>query len=306
MKNYFKPLMVALIAIFGSSALHAQSIDYRFDFANMDCNKNEICYNVQAQAETSDVVLEAFNMRMYIDDAQLSFTEFRSPAANYALETGGMVSTGIAGSGNAVFGFEGEFVYLTENFKKLEGNAAAIQQAPNWTNLFQACFNVNETLDKKEGFSPSLIWDHNANGKGFARGSDGIESLAVNKNGTSFNVVEDVVSFSSNGKVNNGSKTVFIQCDGNKIERLGDAVLVYPNPTSDLAKVQFETADNMEVQVELLDINGRTLKSIVQKQIFEAGMQEAEVTVDGLQPGLYMIKITKEDEVISKSFEVIR
>ncbi len=306
MKNYFNALALALIAIFGTSALHAQSINYRFDFANMDCNKNEICYNVQAQAETSDVVLDAFNMRMFIDDAQLSFLEFRSPAANYALETGGMVSTGVSGSGEAVFGFKGEFVYLTENFKKLEGNAAAIQQAPNWSNLFQACFNVNETLDKKEGFSPSLVWDHKANGKGFARGSDGIESLAVNMNGTSFNVVEDVVSFSSNGKVDNGAKAVFIQCDGNKIERLGDAVLVYPNPTSDLAKVQFETSDKMEVQIELLDVNGRTLKSIVQKQIFEAGMQEAEVTVDGLQSGLYMIKITKKNEVISKSFEVIR
>ena len=298
--------MVVLITTFGLSALNAQTINYRFDFSNMDCNKNEICYNVQAQAESSDVVLEAFNMRMFIDDAQLSFLEFKAPAANYTLETGGMVSTGVSGSGNTVFGFEGDFVYLTENFQKLEGNAAALQQAPNWSNLFQACFNVNEALDIEKGFSPSLIWDHKANGKGFAKGSDGIESLVVNTNGTSFNIEEDVVSFSSNGKVNNGANTIFIQCEGNKIERLGDAVLLYPNPTSDRAKVQFETLNNMEVQVELMDVNGRTINTIVKNQIFNAGMQEAEVEVNGLQSGVYMIKITKADKVITKSFEVIK
>lgn len=188
-----KLLLIPFLCLFGNEIM-AQNITFRFSSPIID-QCTELCYNVEAQTDAAGLLLDEFNMRMYIDDCQLVFDEFRNPANNYLLESGGETQTGIPGSGAIVFGFDGDFVYIIDNLKRSGQNATEIAIAPAWTYLFQCCFTSSfecQGVNTHPGFfintptgeaCPSLVLDQDTDGSGFGIASDGIEALAVNPDG---------------------------------------------------------------------------------------------------------------------------
>jgi len=134
-------------------------------------------------------------MRMFIDDCQLTFEEFRNPANFYFLETGGTAITGSAGAGASEFGFEGEFVYAYDNFKRLGNTTTEIDIAPNWTYLFEVCFTASFSCQGTDidfgtfvntgsvDICPSVLFDQDSDGSGFANGSAGIQASYLGPNG---------------------------------------------------------------------------------------------------------------------------
>jgi len=178
-----------------TSQIFSQTVNYRFVYAGADCATNELCFDVEAQGDEAGLELDEFNMRMFVDDAQLTFIDFRNPNRLYFLETSGNTQTGINGSGS-FFGFTGNFVYITDNYKRIGANGLVLETGANWSYLFQACFSSVDDLAGMNMMCPSLVWDHDTDGSGFASGSDGIESLLVNPaGGPSLSVEEAVVFF---------------------------------------------------------------------------------------------------------------
>ena len=194
MKNFFATISTFLLFNLITLSLQAQTVNYRFVFAASDCSTNELCFNVEAQGDQPSLELDEFNMRMFIDDDVLSFVDFRNPDPLYYLETGGNTQTGVAGSGS-FFGFTGDFVYITDNYKRTGLNGIVLAQAPAWSYLFQACFSANESLAGMSQMCAPLVWDHDTDGSGFASGSDGIESLLVSETGGASIAVNEAVEF---------------------------------------------------------------------------------------------------------------
>ena len=187
-------MSVAILCTLFSTQLFSQTVTYRFVYAAADCATDEVCFNIEAQCDHADLELDEFNMRMFIDDSILEFIDFRNPDPLYYLETNGNTQSGVAGSGS-FFGFDGEFVYITDNYKRTGVNGLKLETGANWSYLFQACFTSKSSLAGMNMMCPPLVWDHHTDGSGFAGGSDGIESLLINPVGGDGITVEEAIVF---------------------------------------------------------------------------------------------------------------
>ena len=186
-----------------SVKIEAQELTFRFTDPQLDCS--ELCYDVEAQADITEINLDEFNMRMFIDDCQLNFAEFRNPADFNYLETGGSTLTGVAGSGASEFGFVGDSVYIYDNFKRAGNVTMEVATAPDWSYIFNVCFMASFTClgnDIDLGtfvntgdseICPSMVFDQDINGSGFAIGSAGIEASYLGPNGETLVLDEQVI-----------------------------------------------------------------------------------------------------------------
>ncbi len=74
-----------------------------------------------------------------------------------------------------------------------------------------------------------------------------------------------------------------------------DASLVlYPNPMSKVARVIFSEAITTDTRVELVDVNGRVLRTINGK-----GTREVCIERGSLSPGLYVVRVVNDRESVS-------
>ena len=73
-------------------------------------------------------------------------------------------------------------------------------------------------------------------------------------------------------------------------EKLG--MQLFPNPAVDQAIVAFELEGNTPVQIDLLDASGRLLKQ-VESGTFPAGEHQVEISLHGLAPGMYFVRLAK-------------
>ena len=183
MKCNFYTVILPLFFLF--SNINAQNVTLRFSAPlPVDCpDATVVCYNVEAQADQTNVLLDELNIRMYIDDDKLTFLDFRNPDPSYFLEQGGTAITGASGAGQSFFNFTGEFVYILDNFKRLGASALELGTGQDWSYLFQACFESANVDWNTSPVCGRLVWDHDTDGSGFASGSDGVEMIAVNPAG---------------------------------------------------------------------------------------------------------------------------
>jgi hypothetical protein len=65
----------------------------------------------------------------------------------------------------------------------------------------------------------------------------------------------------------------------------------YPNPAGDQSQVRFALARNAEIQLDLLDLQGRAVKSVIPAQRFPAGTHQRSVSLQGLADGLYLYRL---------------
>ncbi len=78
---------------------------------------------------------------------------------------------------------------------------------------------------------------------------------------------------------------------------LGPSLVLYPNPVQDVMNVSFSLDKTTEVDVRLIDINGRTLEVIHQGSYPVGTFQQA---VDMRYPsGIYFVRIVKDTQVSS-------
>jgi hypothetical protein len=81
---------------------------------------------------------------------------------------------------------------------------------------------------------------------------------------------------------------------------LEKSTLLFPNPTSDVLNIHVNGKNSIN-QVELFSFTGQQLSSH-----FDIGQNEYAVAVDQLPIGLYIARISTQEGVISKKFEIVR
>lgn len=75
-----------------------------------------------------------------------------------------------------------------------------------------------------------------------------------------------------------------------------NALLLYPNPVTDQARISFEVKKTSSVNIMITDMAGRTIYS--QEDLVSAGSQEIILPVRNLPAGLYQVLLIPEDRVV--------
>lgn len=81
--------------------------------------------------------------------------------------------------------------------------------------------------------------------------------------------------------------------DNSLIER---NLFIYPNPTTEHVDIAFQLEDVSEISIELYNTLGRKVQQLASKQSFNAGKHELEYNTYYLNSGIYIVKITINDE----------
>jgi hypothetical protein len=77
-------------------------------------------------------------------------------------------------------------------------------------------------------------------------------------------------------------------------------VTVYPNPASDIVNIKFEEALDEEVNLALINSQGKSVKTVV----LEATTIEKQINLQDLPSGMYYIKLTKGK--LSNVYKVVK
>jgi hypothetical protein len=77
-------------------------------------------------------------------------------------------------------------------------------------------------------------------------------------------------------------------------------VTVYPNPASDIVNIKFEEALDEEVNLTLINTQGKLVKTVV----IEATTIEKQINLQDLPSGMYYIKLTKGK--LSNVYKVVK
>ena len=134
----------------------------------------------------------------------------------------------------------------------------------------------------------------------------GTNGLTISSNGPNTNQYAFAMAFQSNydillagcTKENGGGFYDFmtIRYIGDHIlglERLCDIdpmnLHIYPNPTADIAWLNFNLAESDVINIELVDLQGRIAKHLIKNQIFEKGKHFEQLNFSSLPAGNYLL-----------------
>lgn len=84
---------------------------------------------------------------------------------------------------------------------------------------------------------------------------------------------------------------------------LSGSISVYPNPTSERATVSFELMRDSDVQMQIIDLTGKTVKSESYGQL-NSGYHEMNVSLSDLYSGYYVVKINSSAGSFSQRLSV--
>ena len=74
-------------------------------------------------------------------------------------------------------------------------------------------------------------------------------------------------------------------------DAVGQAV-VFPNPVADKAIITYDLPESMPVSIDLTDLQGRKVQSVVNEQVRAEGKQKEEINLNSaVAPGVYMLQI---------------
>jgi len=79
---------------------------------------------------------------------------------------------------------------------------------------------------------------------------------------------------------------------------------LYPNPARDAINIPFHTISADEVSIQIYDINGRLIKTVLQNQEFEAGYQLEQVDISDFPNGVYVLRFSAGQNTVMKRFVV--
>lgn len=74
------------------------------------------------------------------------------------------------------------------------------------------------------------------------------------------------------------------------------SLLVYPNPIENVATFEYDLHNSETITIDLVDISGRIIKAIENKSLKSAGNYKIQLNLEGLNSGLYFIRINAENK----------
>jgi len=78
----------------------------------------------------------------------------------------------------------------------------------------------------------------------------------------------------------------------------------YPNPTRNQATVRFAVPERQKVTLQLYDVLGRRVQTIVDGEL--EGRQETQVDVSGLSSGVYFLRLQASEKMKTQRMTVVR
>lgn len=82
-------------------------------------------------------------------------------------------------------------------------------------------------------------------------------------------------------------------------------LLAYPNPATNYVQVSYNLKSSAPVTMEVLDILGNTVKTVVNNQVKAPGVQSSMINISDLSSGFYMIRTKIGDKIINKKLTKI-
>lgn len=82
-------------------------------------------------------------------------------------------------------------------------------------------------------------------------------------------------------------------------------VAIYPNPVRQSAFIRFELKETSRVTIQLMDMNGRTLRTVVDNSMYFTGSNEVRIERDNLPAGQYLCQVRTSGGVVTKQVIVI-
>lgn len=92
--------------------------------------------------------------------------------------------------------------------------------------------------------------------------------------------------------------------DGLENAGIAQIGLISPNPTTDQAFIPYTLVAKSKVQIVTSDLLGRVLQVLALEQ--EAGVFQADINLDGLPTGMYLVRMCAGDQVRVQQLQVIR
>lgn len=83
---------------------------------------------------------------------------------------------------------------------------------------------------------------------------------------------------------------------GHRTEIPIDGLSIYPNPVTTGGKVYISTAKNLEKQIEIFNVLG--------KSIYQGKLIGKELDVSSLDPGIYILKIQEENSKATRKLVI--
>jgi hypothetical protein len=74
----------------------------------------------------------------------------------------------------------------------------------------------------------------------------------------------------------------------------------YPNPAHDLLNVKFDISEPVRMGIELFDINGRFIRTLLDEQQMQSGENDLQLDITGLPPATYFVILKRGDYVEAK------
>lgn len=81
-------------------------------------------------------------------------------------------------------------------------------------------------------------------------------------------------------------------------------VKVYPNPTSDILNLYFDSEDDNRFNIEIIDLKGERL--YLKNKIFIRPKETIRLDLKSFTPALYMVHITLPDSSIHETLKVVK
>jgi hypothetical protein len=94
----------------------------------------------------------------------------------------------------------------------------------------------------------------------------------------------------------------------NKLINIAQAngISLFPNPTNDISTLTFKTSNQGLVSINILDLNGRVVKHVVNKEIMASGSHEVSIPSEGLNNGLYMVQLITPELNTSIKMNIVK
>ncbi len=80
---------------------------------------------------------------------------------------------------------------------------------------------------------------------------------------------------------------------------------IFPNPAHEMARLKFNISAEKDVEVNLFDLNGKLIRSILPSQKMSQGEREIQIDLSGLKPATYLVRIIKGGVVEAKRIVVL-
>ncbi len=93
------------------------------------------------------------------------------------------------------------------------------------------------------------------------------------------------------------SYKVTVPCrEGEELQGGNMEAFIYPNPASETTTISFLNSEEQQVTVELLDVQGKLLETILTPTLLPEGNQQINYSVASLSKGVYLVRVASANQ----------